>query len=68
MKIFRRIPNVRSVKIIGGDFDELFVRHGIEKKLPVELEFQPLDKGNHVNRYIQHQVRRLGQMLNRGDI
>jgi hypothetical protein len=68
MKVFKRIPNVRSVKIIGGDLDELFLRHGIEKKIPVQLEFKPLDKGDHVNRYIKHQVRRLGIMLNEGNI
>lgn len=55
---FRKLPNVRKFRVIVKDYDPLFKRFGITKRLPVELKYEP-HANNKYNRYLNHQFRRM---------
>jgi hypothetical protein len=55
---WNRIPAVSKVDIQTGEYNKILLALGIELKTPTEFVFKT-DKGNEMNRYIEHQLRRM---------
>lgn len=57
-KAVKRIPNVKDFKIEIQDFDDLFMKHGIQKrKVPIIIYDRHTNSS--YNRYIKHQFARI---------
>jgi len=55
---FQRIPNVQRFKITINDYDELFLKHGIQRRIPPVLEFEPYRNAGQI-RYARRMILRL---------
>jgi len=55
---FQRIPNCQKFKITINDYDELFLKHGIKRRIPPVLEFEPYRNGAQI-RYARRMILRL---------
>lgn len=55
---FKSLPNVSKFKLDISDFDPLFLRYGIKKRLSPKISWLPANN-NRVNRYVWIQLHRL---------
>lgn len=55
---FQKLPNVSKFSVNVSDYDPLFLEYGIKKRLPPVLEYTP-HVNNRLNRYIEHQLKRM---------
>jgi hypothetical protein len=64
---FVRVPNVKEFSINLGKLDLFFALFGIQKRLNVEIKIEPY-KNKGINRYVEHQVRRLIKARDSGNL
>jgi len=55
---FKKIPNVRTFKVIVGDPDPVFLRFHLTKRLPAQFDYEPHVNAKY-NRYLEHQFKRM---------
>lgn len=55
---FKRLPNVRNFEVELNDYDPLFAKYGIRKRIAPNLKYEP-HNNNKLNRYVYHQLKRL---------
>jgi len=60
---FPRIPNVRNFKVKVGEIDQIFQKHGIDKRYPPTLEYEPY-RNQRMLRYAAFTIIRLRRMKN----
>lgn len=55
---FQKLPNVRKFNVEISDFDPLFQEYGINKRLAPKLKYTN-HRNNHLNKYMEHQLKRM---------
>lgn len=55
---FKRLPNVRNFEVELNDYDPIFAKYGIRKRIAPNLKYEP-HYNNKLNRYAYHQLKRL---------
>lgn len=55
---FKRLSNVRNFEVELNDYDPLFAKYGVRKRIAPNLKYEP-HNNNKLNRYAYHQLKRL---------
>jgi hypothetical protein len=58
---FKKLPNVRKFRVEISDYDDLFKKHGIKKRLPPRFTFEKYANERH-NRYMVKQLKRMSHL------
>lgn len=62
---WNRIPAVSKVDIFTGEYNKILQALNIDMKTPARINFAPRDKAKRMNRYIEHQLRRMDSVRNK---
>lgn len=60
---FRLLPNVRKFRVKINDWDKLFLKYGIKKRISPSMKFEKYNNGK-LNRYVRHQLMRMKHLDN----
>ena len=60
---FRKIPNVRNLRIELSDYDLLFAQYEIDKRLKKAKIIYERFENRSLNRYLGHQLRRMERVI-----
>lgn len=60
---FKPLPNVRKFKVILSDWDKLFMKYGLKRRLTSAQLIYTRNDNNRLNRYMKHQLTRLEKNL-----
>jgi len=55
---FKKLPNVRKFKVEISNYDEIFLKHGVKKRLQPKFTFERYNNQK-LNRYMEHQLKRM---------
>jgi len=59
LKPFKLIPNVKTLKIELSDFDDIFLKRDIQKRLEKAKLNVGKSNNGHINKYMKHQLKRM---------
>jgi len=55
---FKKLPNVRKFRVEISNYDEIFLKHGVKKRLQPKFTFERYNNQK-LNRYMEHQLKRM---------
>lgn len=63
---FKRIPSIKSFKVNVGEWNQYLQDSGLERRLPADFKYIVWREQNRANRYMQHKIDIMRQVLKDG--